>query len=614
MSRLSLGGLLLGTWLLSAPCSSLAAAWRQEIVGSNGSSVASAVVLAANGDVISGGIVYGTPTGDLTVARYAAADGAELWRFTITNGHALSLALDGAGDVLAGGRIGSSFAVVKIDGTAGTEIWRSQTVNGNFATKVAVDGAGDVIATGDVEIAPLDHDIIVLKLAGATGAELWRHTFGGSEHQSEAAAAVVVDASGDAVAVGTVTNVGAGFLDFVVVKVAGATGAELWRRDIDGGSQDRGTAVAIHPSGDVVVAGRLGDDYLVARLAAATGADVWLHTLAGDGSGGNLANRGLAVTVDAAGDVVSGGVLVNAVTFNDLVVVKLAGASGTELWRRVIDGSRDAPDTDFAADVTVDGSGDVLAAGEITSSQAFGAFAVVKIAGASGALLWQQQINGFPPPDEDFANAIAVAANGDAVAAGRLKGIGTSAFSFATVKLSALDGAVGPVSGERVLVRDAPALDSRRVVLVSRDTAVVAAAPASAGDPTIGGATLTIQNPTTLETATVALPAAGWQGLGTPPGSSGYRYRDGAATFGPCRSALLRSGTLRVSCRGTMAAIAFSLDEATQGSVRVGLQAGSAASQCVTFGGTVSRDVGTGTESVGVFRARKAPAASGDCS
>jgi hypothetical protein len=122
-------------------------------------------------------------------------------------------------------------------------------------------------------------------------------------------------------------------------------------------------------------------------------------------------------------------------------------------------------------------------------------------------------------------------------------------------------------------------------------------------------------NPVTLEVATFPLPASHWTAIGVPPGAGGYEYRD-QGTSGPCRLVRVRSRKqMRVLCAGTLGAIPFSLDEASQGTLAIGLQLGSAERQCATWAGaSVVKDVGlAGPSTVGVFLARRVNASSGDC-
>lgn len=89
-------------------------------------------------------------------------------------------------------------------------------------------------------------------------------------------------------------------------------------------------------------------------------------------------------------------------------------------------------------------------------------------------------------------------------------------------------------------------------------------APGGADDPTSsgaagGGVRLSILNQVTGEAAVYALPASGWTGGGTPAGASGYKYKDPHLINGPCKTAGIKHGSLRASCRG--ARVGLSLDE-----------------------------------------------------
>jgi outer membrane protein assembly factor BamB len=107
------------------------------------------------------------------------------------------------------------------------------------AQAVAVDGSGDVIAAGSIDSSGGD-DFMVIKFSAATGAELWRQQIDGTGDpyfESEAARAVAVDASGDVIAAGYLSKFYTGY-NFTAIKFSGATGAELWRQQIDGTTRD----------------------------------------------------------------------------------------------------------------------------------------------------------------------------------------------------------------------------------------------------------------------------------------------------------------------------------------------------------------------------------------
>jgi len=330
--------------------------------------------------------------------------GAWAWQVTI-NGtanrgeEAIAVAVDSAGDVVAAGwtdNRGSfnDFTVVKVEGASGAELWRVVIAGsgrgGDLAIAVAVDGAGDVVAAGwtDNDTSGTGLDFLVVKLAGSTGAELWRYVLNPADGDDEAYA-VAVDSAGDVVAAGYTSNTGP--WDFTVVKLAGSTGAELWRYILNPADDfDLAFAVTVDAAGDVVAAGATqtagtSTDFTVVKLAGPSGAERWRAAIAGSGTGADAAN---AVTVDGVGDVVAAGWTDNSGTGGDFTVVKLAGPSGAERWRAAIDGTGTGDDQAWA--VAVDGAGDVLAAGGTspTSPRVLprmeASFTVVKLRGTDG--------------------------------------------------------------------------------------------------------------------------------------------------------------------------------------------------------------------------------------
>jgi hypothetical protein len=165
------------------------------------------------------------------------------------------------------------------------------------------------------------------------------------------------------------------------------------------------------------------------------------------------------------------------------------------------------------------------------------------------------------------------------------------------------------VSGTKVLLRDSAWTDERSLIVVAKDSGIVAPA-GSAQDPTVGGARLELFNDVTGERAFVDLPAAHWTALGNPAGSAGYKYKDAARVSGPCKVArLYPERMLKAVCRG--AEIAFTLNETAQGNVRVSLRSGAGTGglkYCARFGGEVAYDHPTNADESGLFKATKAPA------
>jgi len=320
--------------------------WRREI--SDG--VAYTIATDATGDVVAGGIIDEAGTVS-HVTKLSGATGADIWRSNIgdtaSGGTCASLAVDGVGDIVAAGNSFDGdydFLVVKLSGSTGAELWRYEIDGGanalDFANAVALDGAGDVLAAGRLQTAPGIFAFTVVKLSGITGAELWRQELSGNVAGDAFAVDVTHDSVGNAIAVGAMENMGTSS-DFAVVKLAAATGTEIWRQMIDGwvSPYDEAAAVAVDASGDVVATGRIGDFissaffFSIVKLGGATGVELWRQPLPGRGGPGIGYSEGAAVAVDADANVVAGGLMYISTgpAYRPLTVVKLSGAEGADV-------------------------------------------------------------------------------------------------------------------------------------------------------------------------------------------------------------------------------------------------------------------------------------------
>jgi hypothetical protein len=354
----------------------------------------------------------------------------------LSGDRAFTVAVDGAGSLVAAGDLYlGPMKVAKLDPATGGAIWTHDVSSAgqNWSADVAFDASGDVVVAGK-----LDFDFVVVKLAGLDGAELWRKQIDAAVNPGVGdASALVVDGAGDVIAVGTLyssTEPSA----FAIAKFAGGTGAELWRTTYAG----QGAAVTLDGDGDVIAAGSIDgspDHFFVVKLANATGAEIWQHEITA--GGGSAA----AVGVDAAGDVFAAGALADPGTLADLEIAKLDGDTGAEIWRRQVD--RSGKD-DSARDLAIDAAGDVVVAGRFDGHLGFEdeeptRFAVLKFAGDTGDELWRHEDQGRPDSIESFAWAVTVDAAGDVIAGGKL--ITTLRFfdSGAAFLVVKLEGATG---------------------------------------------------------------------------------------------------------------------------------------------------------------------------
>ena len=170
--------------------------------------------------------------------------------------------------------------------------------------------------------------------------------------------------------------------------------------------------------------------------------------------------------------------------------------------------------------------------------------------------------------------------------------IAAVACALVTVEVSAVDELV---SGKVTVIRP-----GTLAKFVSRSTQqpgqmpFTLPMPGSTGDPTINGATLTYADVGGMAgSATYALDASGWKGLGSPPGSRGYRYkgRDDAVDLNPkgtCRSVRIGGTVIKGVCRDD---VPFSTPFGDAESVVLEMGSGSGSLRyCAEFGGEETKN------------------------
>jgi len=216
--------------------------WRSAIDGSlHDDDRAQAVAVNEQGDLFVGGFLTDDPAlnfPDFTLFKLSGSDGSELWRSGVPSleghgGEIRSLALDGAGDVVAAGTASlggwCDFVVAKFSHGDGDEIWRRvENFSCDFASAVAVDSRDDVLVTGALS------SFSTLKLSGQTGTPLWRHDLavppGCTGHAGECAVGqgIRVLPNGNAVVAGTGPAPEGSVKEIVVAELDAISGAEIW--------------------------------------------------------------------------------------------------------------------------------------------------------------------------------------------------------------------------------------------------------------------------------------------------------------------------------------------------------------------------------------------------
>ena len=293
---------------------------------------------------------------------------------------------------------GEAAIIVILNREDPSELWTQRFgdvgIDGGMA--LAVDTAGDVFLTGrfsgmvDFGGGPLtsaggDYDAFVAKF-DSDGAHLWSSGFGDS--LIEEGLGIALDVGGNAVLtggfVGTVdfgggalTSAGSG--DIFVAKYD-PSGGHVWSQRFGATQDDRGYAVAVDGAGDVVVTGEFQDsvdfgggtlpsdsvDVFVAKFDT-DGNHVWSKRL-----GDSWVDRGFAIAVDTSVNVVVTGTFGDTVDFgggpltsagSDDGFVAKYGSAGNHLWsRRFGDTS-----ADWGTGIAVDRAGNVFVTGSVSN-------------------------------------------------------------------------------------------------------------------------------------------------------------------------------------------------------------------------------------------------------
>ncbi len=331
------------------------------------------------------------------------------------------------------------FAVVKLSGLDGQVLWRQEiagslnpfVANNDPALAIALDGNGNVFAGGQITTNGVTYgDWAVLKFDGMSGTELWRQLINGSGNVDDAVNALVADADSNIIAAGYLVETGDGE-DLTVIKLDGQSGSEIWRSETHGTLtlQAQALSIALDSSGNIIAGGYVDNndtslDFTVVKLEPIGGGKLWQTQINGNANSFDLAQ---SVAVDANDNVLAAGQIRNrSEYFADFSTVKLDGATGTELWRSQIQGRATAA----ARMTTADANGGVVTVGEITNPRpgSGASFEVIRLDGSTGNEVWRVEDNGTHTGNEvSSASAVAIDSDGNVIAAGSAVNAGTSA-------------------------------------------------------------------------------------------------------------------------------------------------------------------------------------------
>jgi hypothetical protein len=410
--------------------------------------VPSGVATDTAGNSIVTGVFYGTVNfgtgsitsagrGDMFVAKYSAA-GVPQWvnHFgDAADQYGTAVATDASGNIYVTGyffgtvsfgggavtSVGYDAFVVKYNPSGG-HVWTKQISGASYemGEAIAVDSGSNVVVGGqfagtvDFGGGPLTsaggYDGFVAKY-NTNGAHVWSKRMGGAS--LDTVTGLGVDGSGNATAVGYfagTANFGgadlasAGGNDIFVVRLAAANGAHQWSNRYGDADDQRAYAAAVDGAGNVVLTGYFGGqlsfggptftsvggvDIFLAKLTA-SGGHSWSQAFGTSLSYGEV---GEGVAIDGSGNVVltgeivqnvdfGGGALTAPTTTYDVFVAKFSSAGVHQWSKRYV-----APWDDHGDAVAVDGSGNVVVAGDFYESEDFGGGPLLSPGGSDGFLV-----------------------------------------------------------------------------------------------------------------------------------------------------------------------------------------------------------------------------------
>ncbi len=369
--------------------------------GGFGNDFGSAVAASSTGAVCLGGKHESTSVdfggGGLPAGGYVAcfnANGSHVWSKTVP-AEVVDLAFDSNGYLLA---TGAGFLARY--SAEGTLQW-SSNLGGGTGTAVAADGTGNVFVTGYFGPGPVNlgggslacqgnTDVFLAKYSSA-GAHSWSKAFGSNYLEEGRGLAVAADGSvflaavfkSQQISVGTSTlqNHQQGLGDVFLARFS-STGDYAWCKGWGGTDNDEVHAATVGPDGNVTIVGELWSNQVdfgaaILKNNSAQG-DVFAASFGGDGTpkwakdfGGGPWNTLSDVASDKAGNLYLAGFYgSSSIDFgggsipygyaSDIFVVRLDPTGGAFWWK-----TYKAMNNEFANAVAVNADGDVFVAGEL---------------------------------------------------------------------------------------------------------------------------------------------------------------------------------------------------------------------------------------------------------
>ena len=349
------------------------------------------------------------------------------------NDEALDICYDATGFVYAAGYragngTGNDLYIVKLNlngDTSWTRSYNNITNQDEQANAVASDGSGNVVVTGftDLDPAPLttNYDYLTIRYTTA-GVQSWIATYNGFNNTNDYGRDVIIQSNGNAV----VTGKGKNNDDDFVTRCYNTTGGVVWTAIMDAGQgDDKAEKMVQDNNGNIIVTGRAfngnDDDYGIVKYSSA-GAELW-RNFYNHGSGNDHPN---AIAVDASGNIfITGKCDVDPLLpiAYDMVTVAY-NAGGSQQWATPFNGSGNGDD--IGNDIATDASGNVFVTGQTDAdpNSLVSDFDMVLIKyNSAGAQQWQDvETNAIY---DDGGVAVSTDGSGNVIATGNVSSTNT---------------------------------------------------------------------------------------------------------------------------------------------------------------------------------------------
>jgi len=296
------------------------------------------------------------------------------------------------------------------------------------AAAIAVDASGNAYVTGYIMNPPFGLDYLTVKY-DPSGKQVWDARYDGEGSRDDMAIAIQVDAAGNVFVAGE--SYGAGTdVDYVTIKYNSA-GMEQWIARYDGaaGLNDHPSALALDDAGNVYVTGFVSSSDYLSDFATvkynANGVQQWVARYNGPG---NDYDDAIALAVDRSGQVYVTGFSIGLDTGLDYATIKYS-SSGAEQW--VARYSSPEHYADAPSAIHTDGSGNVYVTGGSSGSNQYSDYLTIKY-NSAGAEQWVARYNG-PDNNRDAATDLSIDNQGNVYVTGWSQS-STTELDYFTVK------------------------------------------------------------------------------------------------------------------------------------------------------------------------------------